>query len=193
MRYDTVLFAFGLAACLLVTATSWAQVKGDPRPLIFISESDTECGNLPDHTSPPWIGERSLYVWVCGGFNWFGMTEFGVETTLQVVDLIPRSGVTNIGSITSPTLIYPQCEPWMLLAELVVLDGTGGGGRVCLTDSETHLMNCTQDCGGQLFANIFTGFSSDGTPPCSGMANSPGCSTVAVDRPSWGSVKSLYR
>jgi hypothetical protein len=122
------------------------------------------------------------------------MTEFGIATTFQVVDLIPRNGVTNIGTMTSPTLIYPQCATYLLLAELVVVDPSGAGGRVCPVDSETHLMNCTQDCGSsQVWSNVYTGFSSDGSAPCEGMATSPGCYAVAVDVPSWGRTKSRYR
>lgn len=182
-----------LAVTFLTTSPSWAQVPEDSRPYIFISKSNTGCSIVADHTSEPWLGQRSLYVWICGGFNMFGMTEFGISSTFQVLGLIPQNGVTNIGTITSPTLIYPQCETFLLLAELVVLDPTGGGGRVCPTDSETHLMNCTQDCGSHLWANVFLGFSSDGSPPCAGTATSAGCDAVSVDRPSWGSVKVLYR
>lgn len=185
-----------LLALLVIPARGDAEgqvplIPEDASPYIFLAVSETDCGRRADHSSEPWLGQRALYVWICGGFNDFAQTEFGIDTDFEIVDLIPRSGVVNIGTVTSPVLVYPQCETFHLLAELVVEDTTGEGGAVCLVDSTPNEINCTQDCYGSPLSNNYLGFSSNGTAPCEGLSSS--CGTVSVGNLGWGSVKSRYR
>ncbi len=176
-------------------------VVSHPFTWTFIStESDGTMGS----PAMPWTGVRSLFVGVGGyspGGGGYDRFEFSFSGNLEVVDLIPLNGALNEGTITSPSLVLPECGQSYppVIAEIVVLDSSGNGGSLCFTDSAISDRNCAHYCNDDFpvdfwLANFYTGFASDGSIPCDGVAASNGCvAPVSLRAATWGQVKATYR
>ncbi len=183
-----VLSRAGLLSAVLGTAaallTPFSAGASPDYVCVTIAASETEpwIGHVD-----PWIGERTLYLWSEPCIAWSSGSEFGLVTNFEIVAFVPRPGVVNTGTPTSPVLTYADClTDDTVVAEIVVRDATGAGGTVCFGPSDQTGVNCSYHiCDIWCVPHLYTGFRTTGFEPCYGP--------TSVSASSWGSVKSTYR
>lgn len=184
-----------LASCLGLVLAAFCQparASDPPPPVLMLSASDSDPFVT---TSEPWTGSRTLYLWLFGSYDPAQGVEFAFQSSLLVEDLLPRPGITNSGTVESPSLHAEQCFDSEVIADVVVNDPAGLGGRVCFTGSQESGRNCAELCVLGWWSTYYYGFSSDGAPPCEGLDLHPDCYVppIATSPLSWGRVRALYR
>jgi hypothetical protein len=193
MRCDKVLLAAGVLA---TASAAFGQDRPDGHSadgvfphLITVSDSPTDWDSLD---GAPFIGERTLYVWLA--IPWYKTHEwwFTFESSFQLVELVPAPGFQNLGSLDSPFLTTPECQYQpVVLAELRVLDSGGQGGQVCVfADSALCSRLCDEDA---TVATYFWGYETNGNF-CDRFGQPELCpNVVPVEPESWGRMKARYR
>jgi hypothetical protein len=139
------------------------------------------------------VGERTLYLLMYAAAPQFTADELELrlETTFEIVDLIPQQDLENHGSLTEPILVGGGCVAGVL-AHLIVRDRDGTGGTVCFSESPSTDRLCFR-CVDQWYLIDWLGYSTVGLP-CTGYASSSGCvPPVPVVQDSWGRIKATYR
>jgi hypothetical protein len=193
MSTRPLLVAEILVVAAAVTTSVPSFVLASPSNMaIMILDAQDESPTLP-----PWIGEQTLHLWnIPAIFPPSIGTEFAFSTVnLTIVDLIPRPGVINLGTPQSPILVFSECTEAAVIADLIVLDESGAGGRICFRPSDQSGMNCSTGCFDHaLYSNLYYGFASDGTEPCQGWDANANCyPVVSVEAQTWGMLRILYR
>jgi hypothetical protein len=186
----TSLLIFALLLLSLGSASS--QVASVIPGILTISASDSGAWA---NSGPAFQGEKTLYIWFV---NYEAeQIDFSFTGTLAVVSFVPSSGLANIGTNLSPSVVPTGtiCTQgiYTLLGELVVRDETGTGGTLCFAESAETQRLCFLSCNEGWTRTMYYGYSSDGMPACWGESTSPTCGPIAVPPTTWGSVKSLYR
>lgn len=188
--------AFLLATALVSSTSGLAQAAPMPEAahgvfphLLTVSDSPTSWDSLD---GAPFVGEKTLYVWLA--IPWYKTNEwwFTFETSFQLLELTPRPDFQNLGSLNSPILTAPDCQDQsVVLAELRVLDTTGQGGQVCVVaDSALCSGLCDQDA---TVATYFWGYDTNGAY-CDRFGLPELCpNVVAIELKSWGRMKARYR
>lgn len=177
-------------ALLLPVTTSADPVRCIPA-VLSLAESDSD--PWAPSAGTPFLGERDLYLWL---WNYIpDRVTFGLEGTLEVLELEPAQGWNNTGTLESPRLERTGCEgDWKatLLARVRVNDPTGAGGRLCFGESGLDGIFCFDTCSGLYYVLDGFGYATDGGPGCS-WVYSPECEPLAVDDVSWGEAKARFR
>jgi len=157
-----------------------------------------DVGNPSSSTSGPFQGERTLFVWFLN-YSIAAVT-FGFTGSLQVLDLEPAAGFTNVGTTEAPELVLtePCGLPSMktIIAEITVSDSSGAGGELCIQESASTGRLCFQYCDDEqwYFPIEATGYASDGAlNPCYSSGPGPGCRPYAIEGMTWGCMKVRYR
>lgn len=190
----------GLAFITIAVAALPRELGASPMPPPEIWLSLVDEGN-PLSVAPPWIGEKTLYLWTSSPAYSAQVVEFSFEcVALQVVDLVPRAGVVNLGSLDAPLLHYDECRfgfgsSSAVIAEVIVRDAAGAGGTMCFSHSGPTHRNCQLLCDRpRYFAQYFTGFASDGSDPCGGSGYGADCEeVVAAESTTWGTVRVHFK
>lgn len=151
---------------------------------------------------PPTIGpEFSVFVWQDPGNvgGWIRGAQFGlIADRMEILDLVPRSGFVNEGTVTSPSLVDPTCSfplAAVMIAEIRVRALDPAGGNLCIGPSDQLGIHCSPDCDTGSYYNLdwFGGyFFGDGvscTTPSSGACGN----LVATTPATWGRIKATYR
>lgn len=169
-----------------------------PSPEVFLSPSDTDAS--VETPGVPWIGDNTLYLWALGLTIDLRSVEFSFDSSLEIVELIPRPGVVNIGTVASPILQLDECRDRLLIAEVIVRDPTGDGGSICFRASDLTGRNCIELCDlgpggeGEWHSTRYFGFASDGSGGCQGLDEFPSCVYPSATAPTtWGRLRHLYR
>lgn len=158
---------------------------------IWLNASETDLWSPTEE--PPFQGDRTLYLWE---YNWdMNRITFGLEGTLEVVDVIPEPGWVNIGTVQSPNLFQTGgcARGGLVVARVIVRDETGSGGRLCFVESAIDSRICFDYCTDEWWRLYETpGYITDGGAKCPWIY-SPECSPLAVTPSTWGGVKATYR
>lgn len=181
-----------MAQCFVGLAVLFALVLGvtpaasSPASVCLgISATDEPGGST---TGDAWTGDRILYIWTASCIERSGGSEFELIGDFEIVDLVPRSGVTNLGTASSPVLRYSTCivEP-TVVAALTVRDVSGEGGQLCFGDPDGGIFNCSYPCDeGECAIHVAAyGFATAGFAPCP--------LTVAATTSSWTLLKAVFR
>lgn len=174
-----------LAAVMLGTASATAEEY-----LWTISASDTD---PYVNTGPPAGGVTTLHVWLACSTMGMGAVEFSFGGDAWITPLAFTPGVGFfVGNPPSCVIGAAGCPSGPVrVGELLVLEGGGPGGRVCLIPCPGQELAYTYDCDSdpQIHPNAWIGYASDGSPPCSQGS----CGPVSVEETSWGGVKGSYR
>jgi hypothetical protein len=146
------------------------------------------------HSSAPFAGERTLYLWVVSSFD-TDAYEFHLAGTLAVVDLVPLNEFVNTGTPDTPYLSREDCV-WgdELIAALVVNDAFGAGGGLCFEAAPGTQRLCAKGCrDSEWWQFEYFGFATEGIAPCAGWFDGSACRPVSTAPATWGGVKAAYR
>lgn len=138
-------------------------------------------------SSDPWTGDRTLYVWTAACIVPTSGSAFEFVGSLEVVDVIPRPGVVNEGTVAAPVLRYPSCvDDRAVVAEIVVRDVDGSGGSVCFGGPEDGVVSCGYLCEAAFCTETSAaGFATTGEDPCPWP--------VSVGTPTWSVLKARFQ
>ena len=140
-----------------------------------ISSSSTD---YEPNAAEPTGGPDSLYLWLCRarGLGVLPCTpvegvtsaKFGLSTTGDVVitGLTPLWGVFNLGSVTCPLFVFPECTGPFLVAEISILSLPGSICIVPCDESGNDPVKGVEDCAepGVYRDMEWTGFDLGGGP-----------------------------
>lgn len=151
---------------------------------------------------PPTIGQEfPVFVWqdpgnVVGGIR--GAQFALIADRMEVLDLIPRSGFVNEGTVMSPSLVDPTCNVpvyYVPLAEMRVRALDPAGGSLCIGPSDQLGINCSWDCDTDTFYNLdwFTGYHFGDGAPCVTPSSAACGILVGTTAATWGRIKATYR
>jgi len=194
-----------LAAFAVMTLPSMARAQGTGYYEWSVSKSDQDAhvNTGPDETG----GVSTYYLWfVIGCFsppqdpNMEGMAaaDFGLYPVgdWSIIAFTAQNGFLNAGGSTNLLLAVGGCPKGPIIAGNILVQGTVGGIRLGIGSAPelTATVDCTVAPAAWTWPAWvkFTGFKSDGSPATL-QDHGNGCTTVAVDESSWGTIKSLYR
>jgi hypothetical protein len=140
-----------------------------------------------DFSSAPWVGTRTLYLTLDMAY-YTNHIEFDLESTFDAASLETVGPWHNEGTANHVVLRRDECLLGIeteVMAEIIVEDVTGSGGRICFLPSatwgEVAAEYCDPSQGWEAATAI--GFTSDGGEFC--IVSGP----VSVSPGSWGRVK----
>jgi len=193
----------GLALAMVLALAGSAAAAGTGRYEWRVSFSNSDA-NVQTAANPAGVG--TLYLWFTG-CNTVGSgpgmsaADFGIHTygAWTFLAFSVSNGYLNAGSGANLLLAVGGCEAGPIVAGSMLIQTTGEGG-VRLGDSNTPDAHVTVDCESPIPNQwawpdfmLFVGAQSSGFVGRSPQAWGDGCTTDAVDRTTWGNIKSLYR
>ena len=148
---------------------------------------------------PVFAGTRSFYLWWADTERYSASAiRLSFHGDFEIVDVIPKQGLVNAGTKSSPLLVFPSggClvgSNNILLAEIVISDSLGTGGLLCLGESSMSDRTCFQDCNLKWWSPKWIGPTIGGRTCSGGLVSEAGCQPVPTARASWGLLKSRYK